>query len=298
MIKFGRNKKSYKKIIYKKSGSLNWKKRMFLSASLALFIFIFWAIFLSPWMLVKNIEVKDNKTIDKNRVIDLVQKNIVGNYFYFIPKAKIFLIKPGGLSDTLKQNFPILLQTNIRRIFPDKISLNIVERTPVGIWCKKNTNSGNYASGYDGLRSRLTESQNYNAISCYDYDVNGVIFQLAPYTSGSLITKIYDHSQEFANSKIGDKVLNSNILEFIQKAQDRLGADFGFKTEQIILGTDSEGAAFYFASDWFLILNQKIDLDYQFQVLRNVLDQSIGNQAPNLAYIDLRLKNRAYYKYK
>ena len=87
-------------------------------------------------------------------------------------------------------------------------------------------------------------------------------------------------------------------MEFIQKAQDRLGADFGFKTEQIILGTDSEGAAFYFASDWFLILNQKIDLDYQFQVLRNVLDQSIGNQAPNLAYIDLRLKNRAYYKYK
>ena len=70
------------------------------------------------------------------------------------------------------------------------------------------------------------------------------------------------------------------------------------KTEQIILGTDNEGVVFYFADGWFLILNQKIDLNYQLQVLKNVLDQSIGNQASNLAYIDLRIQNKAYYKYK
>ena len=77
MIKFGGNKKSYKKIVYKKSGFLNWKKRILLSASLALFVFVFWAIFLSSWMLIKNIEVKNNKTIDGNKVVDLVQKKIV-----------------------------------------------------------------------------------------------------------------------------------------------------------------------------------------------------------------------------
>ena len=298
MIKFGRNKKSYKKIIYKKSGSLNWKRRILLSASLAFFVFVFWAIFLSPWMLVKNIEVKNNKTIDGNKVLELEQKKIVGNYFYFIPKAKIFLIKPGDLSGILKQNFPILLQTNIRRIFPDKISLNIVERTPIGIWCKKGAPNGDYISGYEGLKSRLTESQNYSAISCYDYDADGVIFQTAPYTSGSLITKIYDHSQRFAGSKIGDRVLNPDILEFLHQAQAKLNSGFELKTEQIILGTDSEGAVLYFASGWFLILNQKGDLDYQLQVLKNVLDQSVGDQMPNLAYIDLRIQNRAYYKYK
>jgi hypothetical protein len=299
MIQFGRNRKSYyKKITYKKNGSFNWKKRILLSASLALSVFVFWAIFLSPWMIVKNIEVKNNKTIDGNKVVELVQKKIAGNYFYFIPKAKIFLIKPGDLSSALKQTFPILLQTNIRRIFPDKISLNIVERTPAGIWCKRSAGASAYISGYEGLKTRLAESQNYSAISCYDYDANGVIFQTAPYTSGSLITKIYDHGKRFVNSEIGDKVLDSNILDFLRSAQDKLNNEFKLKTEQVILGTDSEGVVFYFASDWFLVLNQKIDLNYQLQVLKNILDQSIGSQAPNLAYIDLRIQNRAYYKYK
>jgi len=298
MIKFGQNKKSYKKIIYKKSGSRNWKKRIILSASLALFVFVFWAIFLSPWMLVKKIEVKNNKTIDGNKVVDLVQKNIVGNYLYFIPKSKIFLIKPGKLSRALKQNFPILLQTNIRRIFPDKISLNIVERIPVGIWCKKNVDDSSYISGYEGLKSKLAESQNYSAISCYDYDENGVIFQQAPYTSGSLITKIYNHSQEAVANNVGEEVISRDLFEFLKNAQNKLQSEFGLNTEQIILGTGSEGSAFYFASGWFLILNQKIDLNYQFQVLKNLLSQSIGDQISNLAYIDLRIENRAYYKYK
>lgn len=276
----------------------SWRKKIITSALLALFVFLVWAFFFSPWFVVRFVNVSGTKTIDSFALQQSIQQAIAGKYFYFIPKAKLFLVSPGNIATRLKTQYPLLLSVSVHREFPDKIEVEVEERMPLGIWCKRTVADSKYISGWDGLQSRLAELNNDSVVSCYDYDKNGTIFQPAPHTIGSLITKIYDYTPDAAGLNIGSQAMSPKQIDFLSAAQQSLESSFQLHTEVVLWGNLSEGAAFYVSDGWFVILDPNQDLHQQLAVMQSALSQSIGSNESSLAYIDLRIKNRAYYRYK
>lgn len=235
-----------------------------------IFLFVLMAIiyvlFFSPIFKIKEILISGGGKISSEEI----KNNLICN--------NIFLTTTKSVKNQLLQKFPEILNLKINKnIFNKKLEINIQERESVGIFCKENPAFAKASAG-----------------TCFYFDKNGIAFENAPNTSGSLIDLIKDYSQK--EFKIGDEVLSKELMDNILAIKNELFQKIGLKIANFDIDSyPVEELRVVTNESWYILFSLKRDIKSQLLALKVALDEKIQNRA-SLQYVDLRIENRIYYK--
>ncbi len=247
-------------------------------ASLSIFLFLFFygfAVFLfHPYFKIKNISVEGNFYINSEKISSKVLDVINGKHFKMFPKSNFFLLPE---EEIIKGVFEISARVeniSLEKKFPDILKIKIQERKPSSLFCVKN-------DGND---------------KCAFMDEEGFVFEESPYFSGDVFLKFFDDRYGEGMLETGKNILSaeqmSNISEF-----KVFCADSGVKISEIALKKD--GVYEFLASEgWRIFLNERNEPKIAFENLKTALDAEIKEKRKNLDYIDLRVSNKVFYKFK
>lgn len=255
---------------YKKAGGQKLKAKSFVLLAVFLLIMggIFYFIFLSGYFNLINVRILGNRAMDSQRVIPLVQKLYGGKKFGIVNKSNYFMLSERFLSAEIKNAFPIIEYAQVNKVMPDSLEINIREREATGVWC---------------------------ADKCFYFDREGIIFEESPKTRGALVLSIQNAKR--GSYLLGDKVMGRDGVDFFSKIKDLVAANFDFSVIEFFISDSGEVSA-AISHGWRMVLNSEEDPIVQMSNLKYVLDEKIKTRVRELEYVDLRLGNRVYYKYR
>lgn len=250
---------------------LNW---MMLLVFFGVAIYVF---FFSPLMAVNSIIVSGTESLDNEKITNVVNSAISGKYLDLVNRNNLILLSKKNIIQALKSNFKKIQSVEINKEFPDKILVKIAERQSSLVFC-----SGD---------------------PCYVIDSAGRAYAAADFQSGELgeneLTILRDLSQK--NISIDDVFLDKDLLSFVQAIRNRIKIDLDidvkqeFSTPTLISGDIRVETA----DGWKVYFNKDIGIDKEMEMLKTALNNSIDkNRKNDLDYIDLRVDNKVYYKFK
>ena len=235
------------------------------------------AFFRMPYLQVEKIEISGNNLINSDGLIKKIKTNLEGKYFGLFPKANIFLIPKDKILAELPEEFKRIKKISLDKKYFGAIAVKLEERNNAVLFCEKE--------------------------DCAYADEKGFVFEKAPYFSGAVFLKLIDqrNSDSGENAKTIDGYLGisliaesefKKILEFAG-----LAAKKGGGVSEVVLKKENI-YEFYTQEGWKVILNDKNEPQSVYPNLITALDANIKDKRPKLDYIDLRLGNKIYFKYK
>ena len=147
----------------------------------------------------------------------------------------------------------------------------MIERKPLGVFCNS-----------------------FTAEECFLIDQNGIIFEpsLKDYNNMTIVRKSLDLKQAVA----GEKIIAENIMSAILKIKNNLENNLQINIEEIIISSPLK-IDITTNEKWKIYFNLESDIDMQIIRLSLLLNSEIPEgDRKNLQYVDLRFKDKAYYK--
>jgi len=247
-----------------------FKKKFFWIFILVL-IFFFGSVYLvsfASFFNIKEIKISGNKKVSTNDISELINQEIIRNFWKFSSKS-IFLANVGKAKDDLLKKFPQIEDINFKRKLPGSLIVEAKERTIVAIFCPDS--------------------------DCFSIDKGGVIFEKIDVISSEFpkITNIQGKTKFY----LGEKIIDEMILSFIIDVKNKLATtskiaiqEFDLISDQKLILKAKEG--------WEVYFNLTEDSDWQVEKLVIVLEKEIlPEKRKDLEYIDLRF-TRVYFKYR
>jgi len=220
----------------------------------------------SPRFQVSNLNVSGNKdipTADLTKVAGEKIKTSFSLLGFDFSTASIFLSDNNAVNNLMK-SFPEIEKVNIKKNFPNGLSLEVVEKTPVAVW----------TDVFDGSKTYLVDK---NGTFIKDYK-EGEDSSLAKVNQQEKIDKLDKKKTLELLSKIGDDLKGSSITVF----------SFELFNDKVSIKSNVSCQ---------IIFNINEDLDWQIEKLGIVLKNSKYSPDLNkLQYIDLRFGNQAIVK--
>ncbi len=134
--------------------------------------------------------------------------------------------------------------------------------------------------------------------SCFWLNKDGVSFNEGAKTSGNLVLVVEDKTNK--ELKVGEKLLDPKILGKINFLKEELANNFKIELGEIKT-EDSNYSDFDFTTSegWVLRLNLSENIYKTLETLKQSLAE-IKKSGPTslLDYLDLRIQNKVYYKFK
>lgn len=230
------------------------------------------AFFRMPYFQVQEIEISGNSLVNGDDLIDAIKIKLEEEYLGFLPKKNIFIIPKGKILAETLQEFKRIKNITLEKKYFGAIAVKIEERNNSALFCE--------------------------AENCAYADESGYVFEKAPYFSGAVFLKLIDQRisdktlEEFIGSNLIVESEFKKILEFAG-----LAVKIGNGITEVILKKENV-YEFYTKEGWRIILNDKNEPRSAYLNLITALDANIKDKRTKLDYIDLRLGNKIYFKYK
>lgn len=241
-------------------------------SGVAVYIFLF-----SGFLNILTVEFSPTEKIDSQRLKNRWNLLLGEKYFNLVPKNNILLLKEAYLNDLFTQEFGIVKRIKIIKKFPDKITIVVEERKPL--------------INLENSQGRFILDDEGNSYAGDFFDSSGFNQQELP-----ILKEKNSESATSFNNDAGQKYLN-----FIFGIKDKLEnfLDIKVKKEISALRIISGDIVFESEEGWQMYFNKKVEINKAIEMLRLVLDEKIGQEKiKNLDYIDLRINNKVYYKFK
>lgn len=248
-------------------------RRVFLIS--ALFFSILFAVFLffilrGKWFCVQSVSVDGIKGVFPEVVSDRIWQNVAPQSWlerFVFPHNNIFLafFRRDRIESDLLSEYPLFSRgALVIDAFSRSIRFSVVERQQYGLWC-----------GYEG--------------ECLWFDSSGVAFTPGPKTEGQLIKKVIDLTDRIVYP--GERVLD-------QRATESLIAIFSFLEiagipERTLVLDSYDSHEVRTTGERFPLVYFSTRFDPFFA--SKTVEQLIASKK-SFDYIDLRVKNRVYYK--
>lgn len=233
-----------------------------------------------PYWQIKHIEITGSETLSEDDLRLTTEEELRGSRFYFIPRKAIFALDGKEFSAAIITKFPKIAQLQVKKIFPDSLSLRVREREFFGVYC----------NDLDTATSTPLRGETV----CVYIDRNGFAYEKAPQVSGSLIVKI---SSDQSAVLVPGQLIQPEIMEKMRDIASLLERIAEIKVTGYILFSKIESEIRTMTADGFeLWFKSEDDFEKAAFVLKRVLDEEIKEQKPRLQYVDLRLGNKVFYK--
>lgn len=247
---------------------------------LALLIFVgvlIYVLFFSVYLKVTNIKISGEKYIAENDLAEKVQNDLSGKILWTISKNNLLLVRKEEIRKDILRDFRQARNVEIRKKFPHELDVIVTERIPTILFQGAN---GVFfldekAVAYDNADPKADKIKNYDLPFLADADGKNV--------------------------DLGEQVLNGDYLEYLtairQKMKDRTDIEIAndFTTPSLV----SRDIRVRTKEGWQIFFNESVPLDKEIEMLSAVLKNEIPqNERADLDYVDLRIDNKVYYKFR
>ncbi len=260
----------------KTRGKFSFLRFLFFLIAISFTAVLVYALFFSSFLEITSIEVNGNDYIEESLILGKINPEISGKYLDIVKKNNLLLVRTRKIKKDIENEFKIIREIEIKREFPEKLVVSIIERKPKMVFC--------------------------SADKCFILDENGEAYD--NYSSNeennenNFITLREENSKEI---NLGEIILEQKymnyVLEIRQELFDQLAieADNNFRAVSLI----SKDIRVRVKEGWEIYFNENINLEKEIEMLKVVLDNKIEkSQRTDLEYVDLRIDNKIYYKFR
>jgi cell division septal protein FtsQ len=262
------NKNRQKKSIFKMR--VFW---YFLLVLVVVFAGIYFLAFF-PHFQVKNITIFGNEKVATNEIKDVVLRKINRKFFevlnWSLISESIILVNPETIKKEILMKFPLIQSAQITKKLPNSINAQIQERKPSAVFYQNNK---------------------------YFYiDNEGVIFEELQNGAGSLfiVRQILNDKSVF----VGENVIQHKIMLAIFEIEKNLKDNFQIDLKEALISNPLR-LDIKTGENWQIYFDIGEDSDIPLQLTKlNLLlkDEITPENRQTLEYIDLRFRDRAFYK--
>jgi cell division septal protein FtsQ len=225
---------------------------------------------ISPYFMVTEIAVAGTERVSSDSVRETLRKNMEGNWLV-IPKSHFLLLSKSRAEGQLTGELPLIKEVvGFRRVWPNKIEVEVVERRP------------GFAFIVDGKN--------------YLVDEEGVVVRELPDTAGFIA--ITDQVSEPV--QIGERLNNAKLVGFILSVIKAWPSKLNSQIKEAkVPGKAATQIQFVSQEGWGVFFDIARPAEAQLSSLSLILNRQIPAQKRlSLAYVDLRFDKWAYYCYK
>lgn len=242
---------------------------IFLSTLAYLFLF-------SPFVLIEDISVVGSKEISSDSLRGFVEQELRGSYFGIFPKRAYSIVRPRLLEDALRREFPLLASVYVERGFPNTLRVTVTERKNIIIW-------------QSGEQSYLVDEQGMTHESTQALSPENSVY----------ILSLVDTSNKPVN--LGEKVLEEDTAEFVILLHELFPAqlEFALLPQYTVVSRFADEVRAKTEEGWEVYFNTDIPVQTSLDTLELLFEKELPREKrAQLAYIDLRAENRAYFAFR
>ena len=250
------------------------KTYIMLGIFLASAIGVGYFLFFTNHFLITDIKIGGVSESTQKEIIEYYNKVSQQRKFLILKQNKTVSFSAREFEKNILFELPKIKKIEIRIKMPHTLNMKVQERTQEGIWCA-------YAKA--------------EAPQCFFYDSSGVIYEEAPNSvRGSLIKIIRD--SRVATASLGSAIMSLEILEYANDLIESL--DTAYERPSYILIKNNDEISAGFSLGWEAQFSRSQDLMESVENLVLILNEEIGLRIGELLYVDLRLGNKAFYKWQ
>ncbi|MDD5341491.1 MAG: FtsQ-type POTRA domain-containing protein [Patescibacteria group bacterium] len=261
--------------------------------SVLLLVIIFGVYFFlfSGFYKISNIEIQGNQIISTDDILDITNNYLSGRTLLIFSNKNIFIFSKNELKRRIGE-YVLLNDLKIDRVLPNTIKIELQEKEAAIKWI---TNDQEYLVDKNGI-----------VIKKFYKLVMPKIFQLntnsqpdeTKETIPDSFLKVLNTSNQ--NINLGDKVLLPENVDFIFQLQEKFSQKDYLKIKNITVPNNMpKFITANLDSGWYIMLNLSDTADNQYNRLELLIDEKIKRSNLNrLDYVDLRLGESVYYKFK
>ncbi|OGY98168.1 MAG: hypothetical protein A3A43_02300 [Candidatus Liptonbacteria bacterium RIFCSPLOWO2_01_FULL_56_20] len=233
-----------------------------------------WVAVHSPVFAVQAVEIQGVRRVTEQEVLALLEAAVPGDSFVRrVLGFRNMLVWPDRLpEDTLALN-PYLRDLAIHKSYSSHaVRVDILERTPFGLWCFKQQEPG----------------------ECFWFDDQGVVFERSLAAEGNLIRVVNDYSQNAA--PLAGVILPRAFMQnFFSILRVLAAADLNIKEVRLDdVGREEMRVVTHDGPELYFSL--RFPSDDALPVIASLYAGGFGEGFSKLEYLDFRVENRAYYK--
>lgn len=249
---------------------------------------VFYFVVFSSFFQIKEIRISKNIKVPTEDIKNIVSSQINKKIFFFDTKS-IFLANLQEISKKILEKFPQIAEADLKRDFPDIVTVKIEEREAIGVWSQ---NSNYFYIDKEGIIFDPVRNDISNGVEKESRDLLSALPNFASQNLGesAQILRIKDLFSSIESLQLGKKVIEKEQLNQILKIESKLRNDLKIPFREISIISEkrlntktSEG--------WEIYFNLKKDIDWQLTELDFLLKERIPpDKRRNLEYIDLRFE--------
>jgi len=222
-------------------------------------------------------QVTGLSNIDETNFHQLVDQDLSKKYLGFISRNTFFSIQPRALEQLLREQYPLLREVTVERIFPATLLVGVRERNAIVLWCSGET-----------CAHVLEDGSTLPVTTVYQEEVNQTRTLFLRDESGEPL-------------RFGSQVFESDFILLIFKLREELESRFG------IVARPDMGFVSRFANEiriktgegWEVYFSTRVSAETSLGALSLLLGEEIPKERhQDLSYIDLRTENRIFYRYQ
>lgn len=264
--------------IYAKAAKRN-KKRIFIFVfyillalgSLAAAVYL---IFFTQYFQIQKISFYGMNVIQEDILKQISAQYLETEKYYFFEQKNLLAMSSNGLTEMFKRELRRVKNVSVDKKFPNILDISIEEYTPAGIACNN------------------TDAQSQR---CFYFDNDGVVFDEAPFIVGELLLFIYDENINIIS--FPESKYSAEFIKFMLEFKQKISEENILAIEYFKVSNKFGDIEVMFRVGFKIFLSQSQMPEEQAKAALEILNSQAGN-IQNLDYIDLRIKNRAYYKLK
>lgn len=258
----------------KKQSSNKWLYRVVATLFFATVIFV---LFFSDFLGIAKVEISGLSKLENRPIRDLVEARMAGKYLGLINKNNLILFQKNKTIKMLQDNFKRIENVKIEKVFPAELKVIIKERILTMLLC---------SSG-----------------ECYILNEKGEPYRAENFSPEELAMENLVTLNDVSGAKISpdNNPLESDFQAFILNLENRVLEDVGiiFKKQYETPNRMSGDLKIETEAGWKIYFNKNIGLEKEVLILKTVLANKIEKeQQKDLEYIDLRINNKVFYKFK
>jgi cell division septal protein FtsQ len=267
----------------KKNEKFSWKRFSFKLAVLIFFGILIYVLIYSSVVNVNEIEIENLEINKAQNLKQEIQKTLEGTNWLKINRQNFFFLSKSNLEEFILDNFLTIESVKINKIFPNKLIIEVEEYDIIPIFCVEKKNEHCLILNNEG---KAIQEANFNDEKL---KANQTILIIDENSNDKEVIQI--NQEILTQEKIDNIIFLGKELTYV--------LDTKIKQPYFIPARGADEAKFITDDGWYILVDITQEPNITLKTLKLFFDKVFfANKKSDLEYIDIRLKDKIFYKAK